>query len=994
MAAVLLAALFAVIGTTQSAFAAGERYTWKNGGSLTMSGGALSSSFDLFVSNDIASGTPKLSEDSNSMCVARVTLYIEADGKTAKIGAAGVNSSVGGGKAISCSSSEESTINAWKDTTVTLTGSRDGGTETAEQKEIGVSILSPKPKNQSPASLKVALKNSGGNTVKEFTTNIGTNGNYYGEFRNVNPGTYTVCVDKLVTKKCESVTKVKFERATARLGEYNTQQSITVDVEANVTPTDPAVDQTYGPFSAELKKGSETVKTEQVEILYAADGCRASQERGESCGGSITAKKSFEYGNVDPGNYTVCIGARCVEARKVTGVPLAVTLAISQDDIDNVSGEVEESATTCAIDNIGWLICPVLGFMSIIVDQAYGQVASWLGVTPLTTTTTDGSGTSTMYSAWSVMRNIANLAFVIAFMFIIYSQLTSAGISNYGIKKLLPKIIVAAVLVNVSYWLCAIAVDLSNIAGASLYRLFDGDVFSQGIDTSQFEGDVSSTGNGWTGIVATLLASAAIWAALPALIVALPTAIFAIVTVFLVLALRQVLIILLVVISPLAFVALLLPNTEDYFKKWRSLFQTLLLLYPIIAAIFGASAMASAIVMSSATDEMGDGKIAVQLMGALITVLPLAITPLVLKFSGGVLARFGGMVNNPNKGPFDAMRKRTDAFAGRMRNRREANSIDRGQKFGAKVRDSSIGRRGAATSAYAQDFIRRKAGDKMADRYGRVASRASNGLEYAASMGATGKVDAAERDKYAKVAADAAARGYVADRAVGSAAYARSLAGGNAKMGQSVQDYAVQAQADERVKDIKAASARIANLSNATVATIAATGMHNGEKASADIFAAATHRIQETGSFDERKDSLAYLASLKDPANAEEAKRLNANATLRGEAAQRAIGRGDGDAYGPDFANRMIDEGPSDINAEADFAAAVVKNAANGSLNGGHLVKNNKTTKFIVDEVLRSGDAYAMNKLRDAAIEARASAAAGGPGITGQVDEAFRKLGV
>src|SRR5690606_3575128 len=108
----------------------------------------------------------------------------------------------------------------------------------------------------------------------------------------------------------------------------------------------------------------------------------------------------------------------------------------------------------------------------------------------------------------------------------------------------------------------------------------------------------------------------------------------AIITVFLVLTLRQALIILLIVIAPLAFVAYLLPNTEDWFTKWRKLLMTLLLMYPIIAVIFGASALASSIVMNSAS---GDYKAVIQIMGACIAILPLAITPVVMKTAGGVL---------------------------------------------------------------------------------------------------------------------------------------------------------------------------------------------------------------------------------------------------------------------------------------------------------------------------------------------------------------------
>ncbi|QQR51771.1 hypothetical protein IPF89_04465 [Candidatus Saccharibacteria bacterium] len=68
---------------------------------------------------------------------------------------------------------------------------------------------------------------------------------------------------------------------------------------------------------------------------------------------------------------------------------------------------------------------------------------------------------------------------------------------------------------------------------------------------------------------------------------------------------RQALIILLIVISPLAFVAYLLPNTENLFKKWYKLFSTLLLLFPIVALVFGASKLASTILSAAANGVSG-----------------------------------------------------------------------------------------------------------------------------------------------------------------------------------------------------------------------------------------------------------------------------------------------------------------------------------------------------------------------------------------------------
>jgi hypothetical protein len=383
--------------------------------------------------------------------------------------------------------------------------------------------------------------------------------------------------------------------------------------------------------------------------------------------------------------------------------------------VDGSGGAADNIETTCAVDGVGWILCPVMNFMANIVDAAYSFVAGLLQVQPLLTT----GNSQGVYDAWVVMRNIANVAFVIVFIIIIFSQLTSLGVSNYGVKKLLPRLVVAAILVNISYWICAAAVDLSNIAGTSMNAIFSS--ISAGIPDGPNTASIAATGEGWIGIVGGVLAGAAgvvgiYYIGLSALIPALLAALVSIVTVFLVLTLRQALIILLVAIAPLAFVAYLLPNTENLFTSWRKLLTTLLLMYPIIAAIFGASALASEIVMQSAS---GDYKIAVQVMGALIAILPLALTPIVMRVAGGVLNRFGGIVNNTEKGPVDRLRKVGEKYReGRLNLRRAqalngAGQLGRGGLVRWRARRQRIyeGRDAEAKEAY-RDYTAKELGNK------------------------------------------------------------------------------------------------------------------------------------------------------------------------------------------------------------------------------------------------------------------------------------------
>ena len=54
------------------------------------------------------------------------------------------------------------------------------------------------------------------------------------------------------------------------------------------------------------------------------------------------------------------------------------------------------------------------------------------------------------YQIWQSLLTFANTGMIIILLVIVFSQLTGYGIDNYGIKKMLPKLIVTAILINLS----------------------------------------------------------------------------------------------------------------------------------------------------------------------------------------------------------------------------------------------------------------------------------------------------------------------------------------------------------------------------------------------------------------------------------------------------------------------------------------------------------------------------------------------------------------
>ena len=332
------------------------------------------------------------------------------------------------------------------------------------------------------------------------------------------------------------------------------------------------------------------------------------------------------------------------------------TCTILQTSVDGIEGEEEGEDLSCQIEGVGWILCPIFNAIGSITDASYVIVERFL-VTPSSMFSRGSGGDSyeALNAAWSIVRTVANVAFVIAFLIIIYSQLTGRGLGNYGIKKMLPRLIISAILVNASFIISAIAVDVSNIVGSGISGLFSD--MSSGIngasvgDTS-WHGGQSEMGNMWGNLVTLVVsggaaalivggaaASGGLWLGLATLAPILVAALFAVLTVVIVLVLRQALIVLLVVVAPLAFVAFLLPNTENLFRKWMKLFMVLLAMFPAVALVFSVSKLAGAIVMASSEDFL------VQIAGAGMTIIPLFITPVIMKTAGGTLNRLTGVLN-------------------------------------------------------------------------------------------------------------------------------------------------------------------------------------------------------------------------------------------------------------------------------------------------------------------------------------------------------------
>lgn len=326
---------------------------------------------------------------------------------------------------------------------------------------------------------------------------------------------------------------------------------------------------------------------------------------------------------------------------ETTTTPADTTTETPADTKDEKDGDNSVENATCysQVGGLGWLLCPVMAFLSKGIDTIYSVIEDFLVVEPISM-----EEDSPVFTIWLYIRNLTNIVFVIFFLFIIYSQITGFGISNYGIKKALPKLIIAAILVNLSYVISMIAVDASNIVGHSLHdylsniaetALSNGAV-SADVSVSFYDVFTTIAAGGVIGFLAVGLAGGPLGLLL-ALIPVIFGGIISVAIGLITISLRQAVIILLVSIAPLAFVAYLLPNTERWFKKWVDTFSQMLFFYPMFSLLFGASKLASWIFISGANSMLGI------ILGLAVQVFPLILALSLMKMAGSVLGGISGM---------------------------------------------------------------------------------------------------------------------------------------------------------------------------------------------------------------------------------------------------------------------------------------------------------------------------------------------------------------
>lgn len=326
-------------------------------------------------------------------------------------------------------------------------------------------------------------------------------------------------------------------------------------------------------------------------------------------------------------------GMTLVYAEENNGGESSIEVEETEEKSSKVTVNTENTTgKTCqeSMGPLGWLVCPATGKISEAVDWLYDKIEEVLVINPVEMK--DGAP---IYEIWKYMRGITNIVFIIFLIVMVYSQITGLGISNYGLKKTLPKLIVGAILVNLSFVICSLAVDASNVIGNGLRNIFTtigenaaGTMEFSRVNMSQIYSGLGGSLAGGMLAGAVALETGTIWMLIPTVLGAIVAVAIGLITI----ALRQAVVALLIMIAPLAVVAYILPNTEQWFKKWRQLLFKMLVFYPAFSLLFGASSLAGFAIIASAKDGFG------VCLGIAVQIFPLFFAWSLMKMSGTFLS--------------------------------------------------------------------------------------------------------------------------------------------------------------------------------------------------------------------------------------------------------------------------------------------------------------------------------------------------------------------
>lgn len=360
------------------------------------------------------------------------------------------------------------------------------------------------------------------------------------------------------------------------------------------------------------------------------------------------------------------------------------------------SGELEELScvSNFALD---WIACPILnatiaateGFDSIINNLLTIDTNQLFGV---------GGTADDYHQAWGVFRTLALVLIAAAALIMVIGQAAGLEVmSAYTIRKVLPRLIIATIGITLSWEILEFLVTLSNDLGSGIRSIIYAPF-------SEMDNRVNVV---LVGIIPSLVTIGGVLvlglSLFPLVLSLLLTAAIAGLVATLALVFREVVVIFLVIMSPIAIACAILPNTQKVWEVWRNTLTGMLVAYLLISVVFATSKV-------FAVTSAGGG-ILPDIIAVLAWILPYLLFFQILLWSislASIVSRLVSGAVDSSRGVLGGLKKQRSGILSRrgedLKNRADGNVVARG--FGNLMRRATPGSGGFIPTARGQAQFR------------------------------------------------------------------------------------------------------------------------------------------------------------------------------------------------------------------------------------------------------------------------------------------------
>jgi hypothetical protein len=227
--------------------------------------------------------------------------------------------------------------------------------------------------------------------------------------------------------------------------------------------------------------------------------------------------------------------------------------------------------------SLGVSVAQVLGHVIEAIVYALGFILTALmGILIAICGYNDFITSPAVTNGWVIVRDLCNMFFILILLIIAFA--TILRIESYNYKKLLPKLLIMAVLINFSKTICGLLIDFGQVIMLTFVNGFK-EMGSANLTTMLGLDKIMSVNPDTTTDVSGLSVFGSYMLALIYVLISL-----VVVTVIIaVLVMRMVMLWVYIVLSPLAYLAAAFPAGQKYSSQWWSEFSKNVVVGPMLA---------------------------------------------------------------------------------------------------------------------------------------------------------------------------------------------------------------------------------------------------------------------------------------------------------------------------------------------------------------------------------------------------------------------------